>query len=210
MHKPRHDLSFVPGILATRKLRIMFSACMLGDHVVWDERDMTYGLLKRMAEHPKVEAMKFCPEHFSFGTPRAFSSIHGGNGFDVLDGRAGTQVLTVEGIDWTEGAAAGGRAMAAEATREGHRADLAILLDMSPACGPVVVYQGFPNDKVYQKGPGVAAAALLRAGIPCLAQRDAASLQVLLKHLDPSHEIDTNLFDHVDNPWYREYFGTGG
>lgn len=201
MHTPRHDLSLVPAILAERRLRIMFSACLLGDNVGWDERDYSHPWIKRIAGSPKVEVLKFCPENHAFGTPRAFSSVHGGSGFDVLDGRAA--VRTVEGEDWTEGAIAGAKAMA----ERGSIADLAILMDMSPACGPVVIYLGNPTEKRYQKGPGVAAAALLRAGVPCLAQRDYASLQVLLKLLEPEFEIDSALFDHVDNPWYIEYFG---
>lgn len=209
MHQPRHDLSFVPGVLAARKLRVMASACLLGDIVAWDERPYSHALLKMITESPKVETMKFCPENFSFGTPRPFSSVHGGTGFDVLDGKPGAGVFTVDGVDWSDGARAGARQMAEEATRPGMRADLAILMDMSPACGPVVIYDGHPDAKKYQKGPGVAAAALMRAGIPCLAQRDYASLQALVKMLYPDFEIDPAGFDHVDNQWYRDYFGTG-
>ncbi len=45
-----------------------------------------------------VKAVTFCPEDYSFGTPRSLPDIHGGNGFDVLDGKA--RVLTDKGEDW--------------------------------------------------------------------------------------------------------------
>jgi hypothetical protein len=32
--------------------------------------------------------VNFRPEDFSFGTPRMTPNSHGGNGFDVLDGKA--------------------------------------------------------------------------------------------------------------------------
>jgi hypothetical protein len=32
---------------------------------------------------PNVQVFNFCPEDFSFGTPRALCNIHGGDGFDV-------------------------------------------------------------------------------------------------------------------------------
>lgn len=35
---------------------------------------------------PNVRAVDFCPEDDAFGTPCATPDIHGGNGFDVLDG----------------------------------------------------------------------------------------------------------------------------
>ena len=41
----------------------------------------------------------FCPEDLAFGTPREISDIHGGTGFDVLDGQA--RVLSESGRDWT-------------------------------------------------------------------------------------------------------------
>jgi uncharacterized protein YbbK (DUF523 family) len=45
--------------------------------------------------------VKFCPEEYSFGSPREMCDIHGGTGMDVLDGKA--KVLSDSGIDWSEG-----------------------------------------------------------------------------------------------------------
>jgi uncharacterized protein YbbK (DUF523 family) len=42
----------------------------------------------RLLERRNVRAVSFCPENFSFGTPRALCDIHGGDGHDVLAGRA--------------------------------------------------------------------------------------------------------------------------
>ena len=74
-------------------------------------------------------------------------------------------------------------------------------------CG--VVYLGAPEEHRYQQGPGVAAATLMEAGVPVLAQRDFATLQRLIAALDPGFEPDPAAFDFVDHPWYRKYFADG-
>ena len=64
--------------------------------------------------------------------------IHGGDGVDVLAGRA--RVLDEHGSDLTEAMLAGARAMLAFARDNG--AELAILTDMSAACGSQVISDG--------------------------------------------------------------------
>jgi uncharacterized protein YbbK (DUF523 family) len=189
--------------LRERALNVLFSACLLGETCTWDGRGFEVDLLRRIATHPRVKPLRFCPENFAFGTPRAFSSIHGGHGEDVLDGRA--KVVAVDGTDWTEGSIRADRAMAEFARSE--KVDLAIMLDISPACGSYVIYLGPPEMKVYQKGFGVAAAAVARAGVPIVAQRDHASLQALMALLEPDFSPDPQAFDFIDHPWYGEYFG---
>ena len=85
--------------------------------------------------------------------------------------------------------------------------DVAILMDMSGACGSTVTYLGsrFAPDKVYQQGPGVAAAALIRAGIPVISQRDDRSLRKLRDLLDGTDML-TDERDHWEKTWYQEYF----
>lgn len=207
MHTPRHDLSRLAAILTERPLRVLFSACLLGETCTWDGKGFNPEVLQRIANHPRVQAVRFCPEHFSFGTPRAFSSLHDGHGDDVLDGKA--SMRAVDGTDWTPGMLRAADAMVAQA-RE-HNVDVAIMLDISPSCGSHVVYKGDPAAKVYQQGRGVAAAALQRAGVPIIAHRDHLSVQRLLQLLEPDFTVDPAAFDFLDHPWYREYFkGTDG
>ncbi|MBK9598290.1 MAG: hypothetical protein IPO60_08185 [Flavobacteriales bacterium] len=77
----------------------------------------------------EVRIVKFCPEDFSFGTPRMTPDSHDGNGFDVLDGNA--RSLAEDGTDWTDGMVKAAYAMRDLALHEG--VELAVLMDMSGA-----------------------------------------------------------------------------
>lgn len=185
-------------------LRLLLSACLLGNRCTWDGDDCgNWPLREDLLQLPNVRPAVFCPEDAAFGTPRALSNIHGGDGFDVLDGRA--RVLTEDGEDWTEAMVAASRRML-EVARAAS-VQLAILLDVSAACGLRVIYDGHrtgPAPK-HRRGPGVAAALLLRNGVPVLAQRDFASLDRLLCWLDPVRAPDPGAIDHADTAWYRAH-----
>ena len=143
-------------------------------------------------------AQPFCPEDFAFGTPREIPDIHGGNGFDVLDGRA--RVISSSGEDWTAPMIEAGHAMLALAHRE--QVQLALLMDISAACGSQVVYLGNRSGGgVYQAGQGVCTALLIRHGIPVVSQRDHRSLGRIIAKLDPSYEPDTPAIDHHETDW---------
>jgi uncharacterized protein YbbK (DUF523 family) len=186
-------------------LRILFSACLSGKACIYDGNGLGEDpFFSSFLALPTVSACFYCPEEALFGTPRALSDIHGGNGFDVLDGQA--QVLTAAGEDWTTAMIEAGQRMLSLAQK--HRTELAILLDMSAACGVQVISLGArdgPN-RQWQKGPGVSAATLIRAGIPVLSQRDDRSLQTLRKHLEPGYAPDPLALDHHEREWYRGYF----
>lgn len=186
-------------------LRIMMSACLLGISVMYDGREFgLYPLLKKIIESPLTKVVHFCPEDYSFGTPRNLPDIHGGNGYDVLLGRA--RVLTDKGEDWTEGIVTAAHKML-ELARE-NRVELCIMLDISGTCGSSVIYDGsrLIEDKKYQKGPGVAAALLMENGFSVIAQRDFASLEYLKTLLDSEYVADPKALDHHQTPWYQEYF----
>lgn len=86
--------------------------------------------------------------------------------------------------------------------------ELAVLMDVSAACGSQVIYSGnrFAENKVYQVGAGVCAALLMRHGIKVISQRDFASLEILYSRIDPGHHIDSSRLDHHEIEWYRTYF----
>jgi uncharacterized protein YbbK (DUF523 family) len=128
--------------------------------------------------------------------------IHGGDGFAVLAGKA--RVLDEHGVDLTAGMRRGAEAMLAKALEA--RVHLAILTDMSAACGTQVISDGcrFDSPRRYQRGVGVAAAMLLRAGIPVVSQRDFATLGRLRARLDPTFVPDPEARDHHDHPWVLE------
>lgn len=192
---------------ADSPLPILVSACMTGVECGFDgTANGRYPTVLKFLDYPTATLLRFCPEDYSFGTPRAMCDIYGGNGYDVLDGRA--RVKTTDGEDWTDGMTEAAHAMARFALA--NNAEVAVLMDISAACGSQVIYNGsrYAENKVYQKGPGVCAALLLRSGIPVISQRDYASLDILYSLLDPSHVSNPALIDHHQTEWYQQYFGT--
>ncbi len=87
------------------------------------------------------------------------------------------------------------------------RAELAILTDMSAACGSQVISLGCRLVPVrrFQKGVGVATAMLLEAGIPVVSQRDFQTLGRLRLRLDPTFVPRDELRDHHEHPWTVEH-----
>lgn len=188
--------------------RALFSGCLAGQPCGVEATD--YGLgaaVPDLFRHPLVHAVWFCPEDHALGTPRTMPDIHGGDGFAVLDGTA--VVKDENGVDLTAAMIAGGEAMLAVARRE--RVELAILTDMSAACGSQVISNAcrLVEHRRWQVGVGVATALLLRAGIPVVSQRDFRTLEALRARLDPRHSVDADALDHHDKDWYRGYFGVG-
>jgi uncharacterized protein YbbK (DUF523 family) len=106
-------------------------------------------------------AIQVCPEEDGgLATPRPPAEIVGGDGHDVLAGRA--QVMTATGRDVTQIYIDGARkaleaAKAAGATR-------AILKSRSPSCGKGVIYDG-TFSRTPSIGDGVTAALLAQNGI---------------------------------------------
>lgn len=186
-------------------LRILMSACLSGITCGYDSTaNGEYPSALKILQYDTAKVVKFCPEEFSYGTPREMSDIHGGTGFDVLEGKA--KVLSESGKDWTEGMIKASEKMLEIAKKE--NIELAVLMDISAACGSQVIYDGnrFSENKVYQIGAGVAAAQLIRNGFKVISQRDYASLEILYSILDPTHQIDKTKIDHHEIEWYKEYF----
>jgi uncharacterized protein YbbK (DUF523 family) len=199
------ELRALPPATPERPLRILLSGCLSGRTCGYD--GSSYGewpLRERLTRAPNVKLVTFCPEEFSFGTPRPLCNIHGGDGDDVLDGRA--RVLTESGEDWTEGLVRAAHRML-ELAKE-NEVQLAVLMDMSAACGSQVISDGHRTaaDRKYRAGAGVCTALLRRHGIHVISQRDFKSLGALFQRLEPSYQPDAQALDHHETPWYREYF----
>ncbi len=187
-------------------LRILVSACLTGIACGYEATDYgDYPSVLKLLAYDNVRIVRFCPEDYSFGTPRELCDIHGGTGDDVLDGRA--RVLTASGADWTEGMISAARRMLEIAKRED--IEVAVLMDISAACGSQVIYSGsrLAENKVYRIGAGVCAALLQRHGFRVISQRDYAALEVLYSRIDRDHRIDSTRLDQDETDWYTEYFG---
>ena len=188
--------------------RVLVSGCLAGWQCGVDGTD--YGMGRGdggLFSLPTLRVLPFCPEQHGMGTPRTMPDLHGGDGFDVLAGRA--RVLDEHGVDLTDAMIAGARAMLAFA--EAERVELAILTDMSAACGSQVISDGCRLVPVrrFQKGVGVATALLLDAGLAVVSQRDHASLARLRARLDPTYVVPEGLRDHHEHPWTLEHLPHG-
>lgn len=186
-------------------LRVLVSSCLTGILCGYDgSANGEYPSVLKLLKYDTIKLVKFCPEEYSFGSPREMCDIHGGTGLDVLEGKA--KVLTESGIDWSEGMIRASEKMLEIAKNE--NIDLAVMMDVSAACGSQVIYSGnrFAENKVYQIGAGVSAAQLMRAGFKVISQRDYASLEILYSKIDASHIINQEAKDHHEIDWYKSYF----
>jgi uncharacterized protein YbbK (DUF523 family) len=183
--------------------RVLVSGCLNGWQCGVDSTDNGLGAsLSQLLCLPTFRAVPFCPEQHALGTPRTTPDIHGGDGFDVIAGRA--MVLDEHGDDVTDKMLSGARAMVELAVAA--RAELAILTDMSAACGTQVISSGCRLTALrhYQKGVGVASAMLLDAGIPLVSQRDFHTLALLRARLEPGYVVPAALRDHHEQDWTRQ------
>ena len=202
------DLNYIKSLsvpTTENPLRILMSACLKGIKCGYDgTANGEYPSALKVLQYDTVKVTSFCPEEYSFGSPREMCDIHGGTGMDVLNGKA--KVLTDSGIDWSEGMITAAEKMLEIAKAED--IELAILMDVSAACGSQVIYDGnrFAENKIYQIGMGVCAAQLVRNGFKVISQRDYASLEIVYSKIDSAHKIKTDVKDHHEIDWYKEYF----
>ncbi len=137
-------------------LRVLVSACLAGCRCRYDGAASPRAEIGGLVASGR--AVLVCPEEDGgLGTPRPPAEIVGGDGHDVLAGRA--RVITDSGEDVTEAYLAGARKALAAARVSG--ATTAILKARSPSCGKGEIYDGtFTRTSI--PGDGVTAA-LLRA-----------------------------------------------
>jgi uncharacterized protein YbbK (DUF523 family) len=200
-----NDIGRWPTFTAEEPLKVLVSSCITGVSCGADgtSYEAPYLHTARLLALPNVMAVPFCPEDFALGTPRDVPDIDDGNGFDVIDGKA--RVVTSAGRDCTQEIVAAANAMLALAEREDVK--LALLMDISAACGSQVIYLGDRRDGVYQRGQGVCAALLARHGVPVVSQRDFKTLGAIVHKLDPDVTPPPGARDHHESDWYRSYFG---
>ena len=145
---------------------VLVSACLMGVACRYD------GHAKLVAEfagpRDDVTRVPVCPEELGqLATPRAKAELRGGDGSDVLDGRA--RVVDERGHDVTDAFLAGAARTTSIALAVG--ASAAWLTERSPSCGVRVTHA----DGGVIDGHGVTTAALLRLGLTVRGVGDPAS-----------------------------------
>lgn len=149
---------------------ILVSACLLGLPTAYDGRGHPVPELIRLAARGRV--IPVCPEMAGgLPLPRPPAEIVGGDGGDVLDGRA--RVVTIDGQDVTEMFVRGAERALALARRYGVR--LAVMKARSPSCGPAGIYDGTHSGHLVP-GEGVTVALLRRAGVTVISEEEIPSI----------------------------------
>lgn len=143
---------------------IIVSACLAGLEVRYNGTDCLNHKIRKLVEENK--AITICPELLGgFPTPREPAEIIGGDGEDVLDGKA--QVVDKQGKNVTELYIKG--AYTSLNIAKDMNATLVVLKENSPSCGTSMIYNGeFIGKKI--DGNGVTAALLKRNKIKVISE----------------------------------------
>lgn len=135
------------------------SACLIGEKCRYDGGSCTDEKLKKLFCEGKLKAV--CPEVMAgLPTPRAPLEIVGGDGNDVIEGKA--RVLSKDGKDVTEQFIKGAE-MALKVAKVCN-VEKAYFQSRSPSCGCGKIYDGSFSGR-FRKGDGVTASLLKKNGI---------------------------------------------
>ena len=144
-------------------IRLLMSACLVGQCCRWDARNGKSCVTPRLHKMLSAgEVAVICPECAGgLDVPRPASEIEPGRtAADVLAGRG--RVINTAGADVTEAYVKGAQAALELVKKHGIR--VAILKAKSPSCGRDAVYDGTFSGNLIP-GEGVAARLLREAGV---------------------------------------------
>ncbi|GGF78868.1 hypothetical protein GCM10010912_24900 [Paenibacillus albidus] len=154
---------------------ILVSSCLAGMKVRYNGTDCLDDTIQSLLAGNQAVAV--CPELLGgFVTPREPAEIVGGDGDDVLAGRA--RVVDKSGTDVTEMYIRGAHITLEKARGVG--AKVVVLKENSPSCGSAMIYNGtFSGEKI--AGHGVTAALLRQHGIEVASETQLQELPALLR-----------------------------
>ncbi|WP_368505136.1 DUF523 domain-containing protein [Alkalihalophilus sp. As8PL] len=143
---------------------IVVSSCLAGLEVRYNGTHSLDKKINKLVEENK--AITVCPELLGgFSTPREPAEIVGGDGEDVLNGKA--KVLDNNDQDVTELYIKGAYTTLEKALKI--NATLIVLKENSPSCGSSLIYNGkFSGEKI--SGNGVTSALLKRNGLQVISE----------------------------------------
>nr|WP_090885987.1 DUF523 domain-containing protein [Evansella caseinilytica] len=148
---------------------ILVSSCLAGLEVRYNGTHRLNHVIRKLMEENK--AVTACPELLGgFSTPRDPAEIIGGDGEDVLAGRA--KVVDKAGRDVTEEYIKGACATLEMANEV--KATAVVLKENSPSCGSSMIYNGdFTGEKI--PGNGVTSALLKKHGYTVISEDELAN-----------------------------------
>ena len=145
---------------------ILVSSCLAGSPVRYNGTGCPNGVIEKLLADNKAIAV--CPELLGgFTTPREPAEIVGGDGDDVLDGKA--EVIEKSGRNVTELYLKGARLTLEKALELG--VTTIVLKESSPSCGSSMIYNGEFNAKKIA-GIGVTTALLRRHGLQVISEEN--------------------------------------
>ncbi|EJR83940.1 DUF523 domain-containing protein [Bacillus cereus] len=149
---------------------ILVSSCLAGKPVRYNGTACLNDTIQKLIDEKK--AIPVCPELLGgFVTPREPAEILGGDGYDVLEGKA--KVMERSGNDVTELYING--AMKTLNLAQEMQASHVVLKEYSPSCGSKEIYSGeFVGKKI--TGVGVTTALLESKGIKVISELELDKL----------------------------------
>ncbi len=156
--------------------KILISACLLGQAVRYDGQSQPcdHPLIKQWLGQGRL--VPFCPEvEGGLPVPRPAAEILGGNGEDVLNGRA--EIKTREG-DVTRAFITGAQAALVTVITEG--IGVALLKEKSPSCGSAFIYDGSFTGKLVA-GYGLTTALLRKNGVIVFSENEIERVENCIK-----------------------------
>ncbi len=145
---------------------LLISACLLGINCKYNGKNNRCPAVIDLGQ--EISIIPVCPEQLGgLSTPRCPAEITGGDGKDVLEGKAG--VFNEKGEEITSHFLKGASETLKIARMLG--AEEALLKARSPSCGEGQIYSG-SFDGQTKKGDGVTAALLKQKGIYVFTEED--------------------------------------
>ena len=153
-----------------KKIKVLISACLLGDNVKYSGGNNLTPELVTLLEKYNVKIVKICPECFSgLPIPRVPSEIRGDKVYGK-DGRDITKEFLV-GAEKTYQVA------------KNKEIDFAILKERSPSCGNSYIYDGSFSGKVIQ-GQGLTVRKLNEENIVIFSEENLEEIEKYLQVLN--------------------------
>lgn len=147
-------------------MKILVSACLAGVNCTFRGTNNLDHRIKKLVD--SKAAIALCPEVFGgLGSPHENIELVGGDGHDVLDGKA--CAITASGKDVTANVIRGATSILEIVRIYGIKE--AVLKSNSPSCGAGRIYDGTFSKKL-KPGDGVLAALLKREGVKVVTEKE--------------------------------------